>query len=438
VLPTGGGKTAVFSFIAESVRARGKRAIILAHRQELLSQASKSLTRLDVSHGMISPRYSAQPSEPIQVASIQTIVRRLDQVEEPDLLIFDEAHHCTSKSYRKVIARFPAAKILGVTATPCRSDGAGLGVHANGIFDELVLGPSIGELIEQMFLVKPIVYAPPVGIDLSGVRRKMGDYDRAELSNRIDRPKITGDTIAHYLKYCPREPAVAFCVSVRHAEHVANEFRSAGIRAVRVDGGMHDSDRSAALKGLEDGSIDVVTSADLIGEGVDLPRVSAAILLRPTHSLALHLQQVGRALRPYPGKTRALILDHVGNCMRHGLPDDDRDWSLDGSSQKSGKPKDFPIVRIEQCEKCYFVYETGPNNCPKCGHAQLPKLRKIEIQAGELEELKREQAEQRRIERQEQGKARSLEDLQNLARKTGKSPGWAWHVWQSRKVRKRA
>jgi DNA repair protein RadD len=439
VLPTGGGKTAVFSFTAEQIRSRGKRAMILVHRQELLSQASKSLSRLGVAHGLINPKYAQQNLEPIQVASVQTLVRRLDRTPAPDLVIVDEAHHATAGSYLKVLQAYPRARILGVTATPVRTDGAGL----DEIFDDLILGPSISELIRDGYLVTPTVYAPPIGIDLAGVRKQLGDYDRRELGNRIDKPKITGDCIEHYRRLSPGEPAIAFCVSVDHAEHVASEFRSAGIRAVRVDGAMDDSARKAAIEGLGNGTVDVLTSADLIGEGVDVPRCSVAILLRPTYSEALYLQQVGRALRPFSGKSRALVLDHVGNCMRHGLPDDDRSWSLDGARRTGPRDGSGPVVRVYQCKKCYFVYECGPETCPKCGLAQPSMPRQIGVIDGDLTQLTREQIrmlkEQKKLAaraaRAQQGQTQTLDDLIKLAEERGyKNPRyWAKSVFKNRR-----
>lgn len=454
VLPTGGGKTPVFSYIAMQSIARGRRTLILVHRHELLMQASRSLSTFDVAHGLISPRFS-QSRDGVQVASVQTMVRRLEKIPTPDLIVVDEAHHATSKSYRSILSAFPDASVLGVTATPSRTDGAGLGKIAGGVFDDLILGPSIADLISEGYLVRPVTYAPPVGIDLSGIKRQMGDYDKHELTERIDKPKITGDTIAHYQRHCPGRPAIAFCVSIQHAEHVASEFRASGIRAVRVDGKMDDTSRRQAIEGLGNGKTDVLTSADLIAEGVDVPIVAATIHLRPTYSLSLWLQQVGRALRPIyaegfdlstregrqaaiaaSNKPHALVLDHVGNTMRHGLPDDDRDWNLQGAPARSGANREFPVVRIEQCEKCFFVYETGPEHCPKCNHAQPPKLRKIEFQEGNLEQLTRDQIElARKSARRDQGSAKTLEDLIKLGQSKGyKNPrAWAEHVIAGRR-----
>lgn len=430
VLPTGGGKTAVFSHIAEAAVAKGRRIFILVHRHELLTQASRSLEALGVHHGMISPKFN-RTNHAVQIASVQTIVKRLDAIEPPDLIVIDEAHHAVSSTYLKIVAAFPGAHLLGVTATPCRTDGQGL----EDVFDSMVLGPSISELIALGHLVKPVVYAPPVGISLQGVHKRGGDYDKKELGERIDKPTITGDAVEHYLRLARGVPAIAFCVSIVHAENVAQEFRNAGVRAVRVDGGMDDQHRREAVEGLGDGRFDVLTSVDLIGEGVDIPRVGAAILLRPTVSLALYLQQVGRVLRPYAGKTEALILDHVGNTMRHGFVDDPFDWSLEGAPEVRGtRTQDSSLVRIEQCEACYFVYESGPGSCPSCGHEQVSKARKIEIREGELEQLNRDKLLAAKRARQEVGRARTLQELIEIGRSRGYSNPrfWAEKVFKGR------
>jgi DNA repair protein RadD len=438
VLPTGGGKTAVFSRIAEGAKAKGNRVFILVHRQELLDQASGALHRLGVNHGIIHGDKTMVPGHPVQVASVPSLVKRLDRFTPPDLIIIDEAHHAPTKSkksvgnYRKIINAYPSAKLLGVTATPIRSDGTGL----DEIFDHLIMGPTIGELISLGYLVQPKVFAPPVGIDLAGIPKRGGDFDRTQANERIDRAKITGDCVDHYLRLSRGEPGICFCVSIRHAEHVAESFRARGVRAERVDGGMDDRDRRNAIAALGSGSLDLLTSADLIGEGVDLPRVSVAILLRPTYSEALYLQQVGRALRPFEGKTRALILDHVGNVMRHGLPDDVREWSLKGDRGGTHKPDDDEGVQIKQCERCFAVYERGPKECPECGLIAPDKPRSIETKDGELKELTREQMEAARAKRDAriaQGKAKSLDDLLKIEKQMGYKPGWARHVFSNRR-----
>lgn len=433
VLPTGGGKTVVFSYIAATTASRGKRALILVHRVELLRQTSAALDKSGVRHGLINPKYTPDPLAPVQVASVQTLIKRLHKFQVPDLIVIDEAHHATAGTWKKIIDHYPTAHVLGVTATPCRSDGTGLGKEAGGVFDDLVMGPQVPELIARGFLVRPIIYAPATRIDLSGVKTSRGDYDKEELAKVMDKPTITGDAVSHYRKICPGYPAVVFCVSVAHAEHVASEFRAAGYRAYSVDGSMDDDIRKRILGGLGNGTVDVVTSCDLISEGTDIPAIGCAILLRPTQSLGLYLQQVGRALRVIDGKDHAIILDHVGNVLTHGLPEEEREWTLDGETRKRrGKREEEKAVRVNQCEKCYAVHTPAPA-CPHCGHVYIIKEKAPQQVDGELKQINAEAlAWKKRQSQIEVAKAETLEELQAIARARGFKPGWARHVLAAR------
>jgi len=435
VLPTGAGKTVIFCHIAEQTVRRNKTVLILVHRVELLRQTSAALKKSGVHHGLINPKYTADLMAPVQVASVQTLVKRLARVQTPDLIIIDEGHHATAGSWRKVIEHFSSSRVLGVTATPIRGDGKGLGVDAGGVFDSLIVGPQIIELMDLGFLARPIIYAPKVKIDFSGVKIVGGDYDKAQTEKIMDKSTITGDAVQHYKRICPGVPAVAFCVSVSHAEHVAEEFRSAGYNAYSVDGSMDDDTRSRILEGLGDGSIEVVTSCDLISEGTDIPAIECAILLRPTESLGLYLQQAGRALRVTATKKTAYILDHVGNVVKHGFPEDSRDWTLDGREQKDKVSGVHSSPRSKQCEKCFVVFKPA-QYCPMCSHVNLVKVKETEepVQVeGELEELTEEKkAEMKKANRMELGQAKTLEELQELGRKRGYKPGWAARLFNAR------
>lgn len=437
VLPTGGGKTVVFSYVTASAAARGNRVWILVHRIELLRQTSMKLQEAGVDHGLINPKYTPNYMAPVQVASVQTLTRRMKHLPPPSLIVVDEAHHATAGTWRAILNEYPAAKMLGVTATPIRSDGQGLGVEAGGFFDTMVEGPQIQELIRRGYLVNPVVFAPQNKVDLSGVQITRGDYDQKQLAEMLDKQEITGDAVAHYQKLAHGSPAVAFCVSVAHAEHVAEQFRAAGYRAYAVDGSMEDDVRRRILAGLGNGSVDVVASCDLISEGTDIPAIGAAILLRPTQSTGLYIQQIGRALRPCAGKDRAIILDHVGNTLIHGLPDDARDWSLDGEKRKKGKKDaDENALRIQQCPKCYAVHEKAPA-CTICGHVyEAPKFEPPKVVAGELTEITPEmRANIKRMKAVEVARAKTLEDLQLIEQQRGYKHGWAKHVWASRQKR---
>ncbi|MGI9159630.1 MAG: DEAD/DEAH box helicase family protein, partial [Saprospiraceae bacterium] len=232
VLPTGGGKTVVFSHIAATSSARGKRVLILVHRIELLRQTAKALQRAGIQPGLINPAYTPNYRAPVQVAMVQTMAKRTHYFRKMpfDLIITDECHHVVSKTYRDILAEFPNAYQLGVTATPVRGDGLGLGIIAGGVYDTLIMGPTVAELIAGGYLVKPAIYVPKDRVDLTGIRTRMGDYDKAELETRMDKPQITGNAVEHYRRTLDGLPAVAFCVSVQHAQHVAAEFQRAGIQ----------------------------------------------------------------------------------------------------------------------------------------------------------------------------------------------------------------
>lgn len=426
-LPTGGGKTIIFSAIAESAVARGRQVLILVHRRELLHQASRKLSDIGLDHGLIAAGIPAS-RQPVQVASVQTLVRRLSRMDwQPSLIIIDEAHHASAGSWAAILDKWPDAFRLGVTATPCRLSGAGLGTA----FDHLVLGPSVADLISAGFLSPARIYAPPVVADLTGLRRRAGDYAADQAATAMDRPTVTGDAIAHYQRLAPGQRAIAFCCSIDHASHVAASFNAAGIPAATLLG--NTPDRDAVVAAFDAGSVLILVTVDVVSEGFDIPAASCAVLLRPTQSLGLYLQQVGRVLRPAPGKAAAIVLDHVGNVHRHGFPDDHREWSLDeGARRATGTSA--PSVRT--CPECFAAFKPAPI-CPACAAPCAPiKSRKIQQLAGELAELRREavrqRIEERTTSRREQGRARTLPQLLALAKERGYSPGWAYRIAAAR------
>lgn len=435
VLPTGGGKTIVFSHIAKSTSLRGKKVLILVHRVELLRQTADKLRGYGVRVGLVSPKYSPEYSAQVQVAMVQTMIRRLHYYEHFDLIITDEAHHAVASNYMKVIEYYNGCFQLGVTATPCRSDGRGLDEN----FDDLVVGPSVRDLIDKGFLVEPIVYASSSPPDLTGVTKtRKGDYSKKKLGAAMNKPSITGNCVNHYMDICRNDPGVAFCASVQHAEEVAADFRANGFKFYALHGNTDDALRNRLIKSLGDGSIHGLTSCDVISEGTDIPAIACAMLLRPTESLGLYLQQVGRALRPSEGKDCAIILDHAGNTFRHGFVDDDRTWSLEGSGRKKRKKDEDDEKPIVQCEQCYMVYSQFKKTCPGCGHVRVIKGRELERKEGSLKKLEAIDKERINRERRQMVRsARSLEDLQAVAKKMGYKPGWAKHIHNARLKKKR-
>lgn len=430
VLPTGGGKTTIFSYVTSSAAAKSRCVYLVAHRAELVKQIAMTLARFGTRHRVIAPgpivrqvqveqfkafgRTFVDPQARVFVASVQTLVKRLDDYPPPDLIVIDEAHHLTMDStWGRVVAAFPDAKLLPVTATPCRLDGKGLGLGEGGFADDLIMGPTMRELIEAGFLSPYRIFAPPNALDLTGVRTRMGDYARDQLAGAVDKPSITGDSVAHYQRLTPGKRAVAFCVSVAHAQHVAADFMAAGVPAEFLDGTLDALERDRIIKRFEAGLTLVLSSCDIISEGFDLPAIEVAILLRPTQSLSLYVQQVGRALRTFPGKVEAIILDHVGSVATHGLPDEDREWSLDGMKPKKKKAANDnePDVKISTCTQCFAVHAPAPE-CPACGHVYPIKERKVEQQDGDLQELTDTAMEAlRRQKRVMQGQAQSVEAL---------------------------
>ncbi len=427
VMPTGAGKTVVFAAISKAISDNEKNVLILVHRRELIDQASKKLKAIGVDHGVIAAKYKSSQNN-IQIASVQTLVRRLvTNTFNPNYIIIDEAHHAAAGSWQKIIEHFKDAYKIGCTATPIRLDGRGLADY----FDDLVLGPGVAKLIKDEYLAPYKVFAPPLKINLDRVKTLGGDYQKQELEKEINSADIIGDAVQQYKKHADGLPAIAFCISIKHATDVCNKFKDAGYKAAIVHGGMKVKDRDTAIKGLENGNVQVLTSVDVISEGTDVPDVSAAILLRPTKSEGLYLQQVGRVLRPKPDKT-AIILDHVNSTRTHGFVDDKKEWSLD--SQKKKKKKGELAPHVETCKKCFATYKPTPT-CPVCGFESEHRERFIKQEEGELEELKRK--EQAETEKKQQklliATAKTLEELEMVAKILGYKKGWAYRVFESRK-----
>ena len=401
VMPTGSGKTYTYSAISEGAAKRGNRILILEHRRELIRQCSCSLGALGVRHRIIAPASKiadirrvhverlgwpmVDQQAHVAVASVQTLIRRLDWLDEfdPDLIIIDEGDLAMAGSWVTIIERASRARRLGVTASPCRTDGRGM----DEVYDEIVLGPSPIELIDLGALCRPRVFAPPLTVDLSSVGHKGGDIDPAAAALLLDKPSVTGDAVEHYRKLAPGRPAIVFCASVRHAEHVAADFCAAGYRFMVVTGDMEDDDRDDRIYGLASGKYHGIVTVDVVSRGTDIPVAEVAIMLRPTESLALYLQQAGRVLRPADGKEYGLILDHAGNVARHGLPHADREWTLEGRKRGSrAATEKEQTIRIIQCDGCYFVFDPAPC-CPQCGKSVEVQYRQVQAREGELQEI---------------------------------------------------
>jgi len=435
VSPTGSGKTVMFAYLAYRLANNRKRTNILTHRKELLNQVCTTLDDFDVPYGRIEAGIKYyNPKLATNVSSAMTLANRLAKVQVMDYLMIDEGHHAVHGSTWNKIFDFykkhnPNLITIGWTATPQRLSGEGL----DQTYDYMVLGPTVKELIDDGYLCKYTMYRPPVAqqVDVSQLHHRMGDFVRKEAAEVMDRPKITGNAIAHYKKYLNGAPSVAFTVSVSHAHNVAEEFKSDGFRAAAVDGAMTTLDRYRIMRDFRRGELNLMTSCELVSEGLDVPGMMGSLLLRPTESLALYLQQVGRCLRSAPGKERAYILDHVGNCTRHGLPCDDREWSLEGHAGPK-KKRDPDDIAIRQCGKCGSINSLTAKICRDCGAEFVIKPRLIEEVEGELEEV-----DPRVVSikfRRDRSNAKDLDALTEIGRMRGMNypEKWAAHVLKAR------
>lgn len=426
VAPTGSGKTVVSSDVMRSAVRKGSKILFLAHRIELITQTCDKLSAFDLEHKIYAPekditairhkqikKYGKSRVDPfanIAVGTVQTVSRRLDKIEAPDLIIIDETHLAIANSYQKICNAFPRARILGLTATPCRLDGRPLGE----MFERITVLATAQEIADMGFLVPFRAFSASETVNLANIKTTMGDYDKKQLAEEMEKPRLIGNAVEHYKKLAHGRPAIAFCVSVKHAEQTAAAFRAAGYKSIAVSGESGADERTAAIDGLATGEYDVVCNCGLYIEGLDQPCISCVILLAPTKSLSRYLQSVGRGSRPASGKTDCVILDHAGNVLRHGFPYDDREWSLDGAKKKSrSKKDDDPDINIVTCTECFAIFEKKLSHCPACGTQVKKLIRKdIEHEDGELVEIDPNIIKLQR--KKEEREARTLEELTQL------------------------
>jgi superfamily II DNA or RNA helicase len=344
-MPTGAGKSCLFAAIARDLAAEG--VLVIAHRQELIYQAQAHLQRwCDEPVGVIMAGCKPNPLFGIQVASIQTLMRR--SLPKAGLVIIDESHHSISRTYKEVINAYPNAYILGVTATPCRADGTGF----DDLFESLVCGPTVKQLIKAGHLSKYRMFADANPISTKGVKTTAGDFNQKQLANAVDAIALSGNLIDSYRQYADGKRNVVFAINVEHSQTIAERFNAAGIPAKHLDGTTPSEERKAALDAFRAGTIQVLSNCNLISEGFDLPAIECVQLARPTKSLSLFLQQVGRALRPADGKDHAVIIDHTKNWAIFGRPDRDRIWTLEGVQEeikrKLKRKPDGEVVEEEE------------------------------------------------------------------------------------------
>lgn len=357
--PTGSGKTIMFSWICQAVFQKGKRCLILTHRREILEQTIKKLFAFGLTCGQVASGMH-QTRDLIQVTMVGTLINRMQYIEKPDLLIVDECHHSTSPTWSKILNYFYDVPRIGFSATPERLDGQGLG----DLFDIMIHGPQVAELVKLGFLSEPHIFSSEKATNKK-YHMKRGDFDKEEQTTEMSKRVIVGDVIDHKRKFLRNLPTVTFCPSIKHCQIMNDNFNDSGIKSMVIHGKLKKEPRENMIKSLSDGTIENINSCEVISEGVDIPVIAGAILLRRTMSLALYLQQVGRALRVYPGKKGAIILDHCGNVFIHGHVLDDRAWSLNQEKRKAKKEKAPEITR---CPSCLLILPGKPLKCVACGH----------------------------------------------------------------------
>jgi len=431
----GSGKTVIAAMIIKWAVSKGWRVLFLAHRRELVNQCSDKLNRIGIGHGIIMAGKSASLMADVQVASVQTLLARMRRgvlsLPPAELIVFDECHHNMAKTHRDLINKYEGSILLGLTATPCRTDGRGLGA----IYEDMLCAPSIPELTESGYLV-PVQYYAPSKPDLEGLKIRAGDYVEEGLSTRMDRPQLIGDIVENWGRICPDRQTVVFSTGVRHSIHIRDRFRDAGVRAEHVDGTTPKDERDEILRQLAAGDVQVVSNCMVLTEGWDCPPVSCCILARPTKSLGLYMQMAGRILRPFENedgkKEDALILDHAGAVFEHGTVDSEIEWCLDPDDkvqdrQAQMRKKSAPIV----CAECFYIYTTQLA-CPKCGHVPKRKGRAFTVIDGELSKVKNGATEVKNHVPSKSEKEQIYRELLWVQRQRGYKPGWVNHKYKLR------
>jgi superfamily II DNA or RNA helicase len=375
VLPTGGGKTVIFCKLIEALAAKGYRVLIITHRVEILDQTSYKLQTLGIDHGIIKAGRVADAGATIQLASIQTVARRVGdgRLECPraDVVIVDECHHAKAMTWRAVLDANPDARRYGFTATPCRGDGRGLG----DLFDELIIGPQVAELQKTGHLT-PVKYFAPASPNLRGITTRNGDYAVNELAERMNRAHLVGDVVTQWHRLAERRRTIVFAVDVGHSVHIRDEFVKAGVRCEHLDGTTDKDERKAILERLASGETEVVTNCMVLTEGFDCPPVGCIVLARPTKQLGLYRQMAGRGLRPAEGKSNLILIDHSSAVHRHGLLEDEITWGLAVDSEASNEAHESRASKdlepFVDCSQCGSVRERG-EACPACGFKPSPR-----------------------------------------------------------------
>lgn len=394
-------KSIIQAEIAHSATDKGNRVLFLVHRKELCEQITSTFT----AQGVDMDRCS--------VSMVQTVSRHIDKLPEPQIIITDEAHHSTANSYKKIYEAFPDALRLGFTATPCRLNAGGLGE----VYEDLITSVSTQWLIENHYL-SPYKYYSVKLADTSGLHIKAGDYKADEVAELMQNSEIYGETVKQWEKLAKGKKTIAYCASVEAAEETAEQFRQAGYTAASLSGSTPKEQRTQIMQDFRDSKIMILTNCELFGEGLDVPDCECTVLLRPTQSLTLYIQQSMRSMRYMPDKT-AIIIDHVGNCYLHGLPDDNREWTLEP------KAKQQNMVKIRECPMCFSVYPPTKQKCPYCGYAAVKEIQRKEKKTVEIDLVEMQRQEDIKNTKYTDLTAETWSDVERIRKARGYKIQWA-------------
>ncbi len=391
--------------IAKKTILKKNRVLFLVHRKELKEQIADTFNWWGVN------------TDYVEIGMVQTIVRRLEKTIIPNLIITDENHHSLASSYRKIYDCFPSARRVGFTATPVRLNGGGLG----DVNDVLIEGPTVTELIEWGNLAPFKYYAPEI-IDTSKLKIRRGEYVASDIEDLFQSKAIWGDVVKHYKKLSDGKQAICYCSSIKQSKRMAKEFNDNGIVAKHIDGETPKAEREVAIEYFRQGNIMILCNVDLISEGFDVPDCNTAILLRPTQSLSLYIQQAMRPMRYKEGKT-AIIIDHVGNVGRFGTPDMERDWSLEPKKGSNTTVKEENPVK--QCMECFYTVKRNTIVCPECGYEFKAEEKEVQQVESELVEVGSFQG--FTTDYREPKDCKNMGELYQLAKNKGYKPGWAYY-----------
>lgn len=412
--PPRSGKTVVMAYIAKNATDKNKKVLFFSHRKEINEQVVETFKRGGVN------------LDNVTIGTVGSLVKKLDKLPKFDVILVDEAHHIKAKQYQTILTFFKDATQLFFTGTPIRLDGAGF----HDLAEDLVKGKSV-KWLQENGNIAPFKYYAPSLIDTTNLKKRGGEFTKKSVDDTMKRV-IYGDVIRHYEKLAKGKQAIVYTHSVEASESVSNTFNEHGYSSIAISGKTPPEERERAMRAFRDGELTIMVNCELFTEGIDLPNVDVCIMLRPTQSLSLYLQFAMRALNPREGKT-AIIIDHVGNVNRHGLPNDDREWSLSGVSKQKQKAKlGEPTTRT--CDECYATFWSAERICPLCGHENQPTKEEIEI-LREIELEERRQAINEKVETfVTSDQCQTIAELQAFAKQHGYKPGWVFVQQKKRNI----